>query len=50
MSALRSPIPAEGKVTGNFFDWYSKKAPELVIGWLGGNVVKRKKNTLHKTA
>ena len=27
-------------MTGNFFDWYSKKAPEPVIGWLGGNVLK----------
>jgi len=34
------PIPGEDKVMGNFFDWYSKKAPEPVIGWLGGNVLK----------
>jgi len=34
------PIPGECKVTGNFFDWYSEKAPEPVIGWLGGNVLK----------
>jgi hypothetical protein len=34
------PVPGESKVTGNFFDWYSKKAPEPVIGWLGGNVLK----------
>jgi len=34
------PIPGESKLTGNFFDWYSQKAPEPVIGWLGGNVLK----------
>jgi hypothetical protein len=34
------PIPGEGAVSGDFFDWYSKKAPESVIGWLGGNVLK----------
>jgi hypothetical protein len=34
------PAPGERKVQGNFFDWYSKKAPEPVIGWLGGNVLK----------
>jgi len=34
------PIPGENRVEGNFFDWYSKKAPEPVIGWLGGNVLK----------
>ena len=34
------PAPGENKVQGNFFDWYSKKAPEPVIGWLGGNVLK----------
>ena len=34
------PIPGEDKVMGNFFDWYSKKAPEPVIRWLGGNVLK----------
>jgi PDZ domain len=34
------PVPGENKVEGNFFDWYSKKAPEPVIGWLGGNVLK----------
>jgi len=34
------PAPGESKVQGNFFDWYSKKAPEPVIGWLGGNVLK----------
>jgi len=34
------PAPGESKVEGNFFDWYSKKAPERVIGWLGGNVLK----------
>jgi hypothetical protein len=34
------PAPGESKVGGNFFDWYSKKAPEPVIGWLGGNVLK----------
>ena len=27
-------------VHGDFFDWYSKKAPESVIGWIGGNVRK----------
>jgi hypothetical protein len=34
------PVPGESAVQGNFFDWYSKKAPEPVIGWLGGNVLK----------
>lgn len=34
------PIPGKNNVEGNFFDWYSEKAPEPVIGWLGGNVLK----------
>ena len=34
------PVPGEAKVDGDFFDWYSKKAPEPVIGWIGGNVLK----------
>ena len=34
------PVPGEEDVPGGFFDWYSKKAPEPVIGWLGGNVLK----------
>ena len=34
------PAPGERNVEGNFFDWYSKKAPERVDGWLGGNVLK----------
>jgi len=34
------PAPGAKEVQGNFFDWYSKKAPEPVIGWLGGNVLK----------
>jgi hypothetical protein len=34
------PAPGEGAVHGDFFDWYSKKAPEPVIGWIGGNVLK----------
>jgi len=34
------PAPGQSKVEGNFFDWYSKKAPETVIGWLGGNVLR----------
>jgi hypothetical protein len=34
------PAPGESKVEGNFFDWYSRKAPEPVIGWLGGNVLR----------
>lgn len=34
------PAPGEAAISGNFFDWYSKKAPEPVIGWLGGNVLK----------
>jgi hypothetical protein len=34
------PVPGESKVEGNFFDWYSRKAPERVDGWLGGNVLK----------
>jgi len=33
-------LPGEENVQGGFFDWYSKKAPEPVIGWLGGNVLK----------
>lgn len=32
--------PGEPIVHGNFFDWYSKKAPEPVIGWIGANVLK----------
>ena len=32
--------PGEQIVHGNFFDWYSKKTPEPVIGWIGGNVLK----------
>ena len=34
------PAPGQSKVEGSFFDWYSKKAPEPVIGWLGGNVLR----------
>jgi len=34
------PLRGANKVEGSFFDWYSKKAPEPVIGWLGGNVLK----------
>jgi len=37
------PIPpgaGEQIVHGNFFDWYSKKTPEPVIGWIGANVLK----------
>ena len=34
------PAPGQSKVEGNFFDWYSGKAPEPVIGWLGGNVLR----------
>ena len=34
------PIPGGAKVEGTFFDWYSKKAPEPVIGWMGGNVLR----------
>ncbi len=34
------PAPGEQIVPGNFFDWYSKKTPEPVIGWIGGNVLK----------
>ncbi len=34
------PAPGEPPVRGNFFDWYSRKTPEPVIGWLGGNVLK----------
>jgi hypothetical protein len=34
------PSPGENKVEGDFFDWYSRKAPERVDGWLGGNVLK----------
>jgi len=37
---LFPPAPGENKVQGNFFDWYSRKAPETVTGWLGGNVLK----------
>jgi hypothetical protein len=34
------PAPGEPQIRGNFFDWYSRKTPEPVIGWLGGNVLK----------
>jgi hypothetical protein len=34
------PGPGEQLVHGNFFDWYSKKTPEPVIGWIGANVLK----------
>ena len=34
------PVPGGEPVQGSFFDWYSKKAPEPVVGWLGGNVLK----------
>lgn len=34
------PAPGEGIVRGNFFDWYSKKTVEPVIGWIGANVLK----------
>jgi len=34
------PVPGEPGVQGDLFDWYSKKAPVPVIGWLGGNVLK----------
>jgi hypothetical protein len=34
------PVPWENKVPGSFFDWYSRKAPESVIGWIGGNVLR----------
>ena len=33
------PAPGESEVSRDFFDWYSRKAPEPVIGWLGGNVL-----------
>jgi PDZ domain len=34
------PAPGQSKVEGHFFDWYSRKTPEPVIGWLGGNVLR----------
>jgi hypothetical protein len=34
------PAPGEPPVHGNFFDWYSRKTPEPVVGWLGGNALK----------
>jgi hypothetical protein len=34
------PAPGENKVQGDFFDWYSQKAPEPVIGWLGSNILR----------
>ena len=34
------PVPGEPGVQGDLFDWYSRKAPRPVIGWLGGNVLK----------
>ena len=43
ISAEAPPIPpalGESAVHGDFFDWYSKKSPEPVIGWIGGNVLK----------
>jgi len=44
------PAPGERKVEGNFFDWYSKKAPEWVDGWLGGNVLKAFRLTIDFSA
>jgi hypothetical protein len=35
-----SPAPDEQLVHGNLFDWFSKKTPEPVIGWIGANVLK----------
>lgn len=32
--------PGWDKAMGRFFDWYSKKAPEPVVGFLGGNVLR----------
>jgi hypothetical protein len=34
------PAPGEPGVQGDLFNWYSRKAPGPVIGWLGGNVLK----------
>ena len=34
------PVPQGSRVHGDLFDWYSKKTPVPVIGWLGGNVLK----------
>jgi hypothetical protein len=34
------PMRGAPSVHGDFFDWYSQKAPEPVIGWVGGNVLK----------
>jgi hypothetical protein len=34
------PAPGEPGVQGDLFDWYSRKSPGPVIGWLGGNVLK----------
>jgi len=39
------PAPGEAIVHGNFFDWYSKKTAEPVIGWIGANVLKNFKVT-----
>jgi len=40
------PAPGEQIVHGNFFDWYSKKTPEPVIGWIGANVLKNFRVTI----
>jgi hypothetical protein len=40
------PVPGEAAVGGDFFEWYSKKAPEPVIGWIGGNVLKNFRVTI----
>jgi hypothetical protein len=33
------PAPGASLIRGDLFDWYSQKAPEPVVGWLGGNVL-----------
>jgi len=40
------PAPGEQIVHGDFFDWYSKKTPEPVIGWIGANVLKNFRVTI----
>lgn len=40
------PAPGEQVVHGDFFDWYSKKTPEPVIGWIGANVLKNFRVTI----
>lgn len=45
--AIRRPEHAGSDTTrGDEFDWYSGKTPGPVIGWIGGNVLKRYRLTI----